>query len=273
MRVRDVFVSLAGSTVVYVAMAACSSGGGGTSSSKVAGAGASAPIHVGAGGAVASTGASGTGTPGAGGAASSGTTGGVASTGATGTPGAGGMASTGATGASGAGGTGPITDSGLLDALMNPVPPAMADPTNGQRLKATYRQGEDGSKEFVAGVWFDSGRNENCSFALASDGKLRCLPNGQATSVYADSQCTTAIVMGPAGCTAPSYAIGMDNTTCGTGGAHVYKIGAAAAPTTVYASAQGQCFSAGPAATGYSYYSVGAEIPASSFVSANVGHD
>ena len=262
MRVRDVFVSLAGSTVVYVAMAACSSGGGGAPSSKVAGAGASMPTHASGGGAVVATSASSTGTPGAGGMAS-----------VTGASGAGGMASTGATGASGAGGTGPIADSGLLDALMNPVPPAMADPTSGQRLKATYRQGDDGSKEYVNGVWFDTQRNENCSFAQAADGQLRCLPNGQATTLYSDAACQNAIVMAPAGCATPSYAIGTADTTCGTSGAHIYKIGGAATVTTIYASAQGQCFSGGPAASGFSFFAVGAEIPASSFVSATVHHD
>lgn len=125
----------------------------------------------------------------------------------------------------------------------------------------------------MSGVWFDSQRNEDCSFAQAADGKLRCMPNGQAATLYGDASCMTAIVMTPTGCTAPTYAIGNDTTSCGTGGAHVYKLGGAASPTTVYAKAQGQCFSAGPAAMGFNFFSVGAEIPASSFVSATAGHD
>src|SRR5690349_16994423 len=71
-------------------------------------------------------------------------------------------------GASGAGpSAGQGGDSGVFDALTNPVPPASADPTSGSRLKPKYRVAEDGAKEYFAGLWYDSQRAEDCSFTTA----------------------------------------------------------------------------------------------------------
>jgi hypothetical protein len=254
MRARDVFRSLAGSAVVYVAMAACSSGGGGsgTAGQRTAGAGGGA-----AAGASVSSGASGaTGMLGAGGA-----------TGASG--------ASGASGAGSAGGTGAISDSGLVDALMNPVPTASADPTDGQRLRATWRQGSDGSKEYVNGVWFDSQRSETCAFMIAGDGTERCLPEGMGTSVFADAACMTPVLTVPSGCAAPMYATSTAASACGLapGGTHIFTVGAAVTPSTIYAGSAAQCFNAGPATSGFNYLAVGAEIPASTFVGATSGHD
>ena len=45
-------------------------------------------------------------------------------------------------------------------------------------------------------------------------------------------------------------------------------------PATLYVQAGGNnCISIGPAPSGYTFFSVGAEIPASSFVGATPGHD
>jgi hypothetical protein len=67
----------------------------------------------------------------------------------------------------------------------------------------------------------------------------------------------------------------MDASACGLtpGGTHVYTVGAATTPATLYAGNASSCFAAGPPASGYSYFSVGAEIPASTFVGATPGHD
>jgi len=212
MRVRDIGLSLLGSGMVYVAMAACSSG-----SPKLSGGG-------------------------------------------------------GSTGASGAGSG---SDSGLADRLMDPVPSASADPVSGNRLKAQYVVGDDGSKEYVAGVWFDSQRNETCAFTAASDGMERCLPDGSTISAYSDSSCTMPLLAVPTGCSMPAYVLGADSSTCGQGatGTHVFAVGAAATPTSLYVKSNTSCFAAGPAATGFSYYAVGTEVPATSFVSATTHHD
>ena len=46
--------------------------------------------------------------------------------------------------------------------------------TAGSRLKVRYYVGSDGSEQ--ANGFFDSSRNENCSYRVASDGAVRCLP-------------------------------------------------------------------------------------------------
>jgi hypothetical protein len=166
-------------------------------------------------------------------------------------------------------------DSGLLDAISNPVPTAKADPTDGSRLKAQYMIADDGSKEYVPGAWFDTMRNEVCFFTLGADGKQRCLPQGGGASAFADASCTMPIIAVATGCAAPTYAIVVDSGTCGqaAGATHVNAVGAAANPTTLYLQSGGQCFQAGSATAGYNYYAVGAEVPAGSFVAANTKHD
>ncbi len=188
---------------------------------------------------------------------------------------------TGSGGASGAtaGGTGgtsgTIVDSGILDALTDPVPSAFADPTDGTRLKATYLIGADGSKAYLTSVWYDSQRSEDCSFGVAGDGQTRCLPNGAAGGLFADSACTQPILSMPTGCTAPAYALTQSAQGCSVNpvGTHVFSVGALTNPTGIYVQSGASCFSAGTGASGFDYYTVGAEIPASSFVAASSGHD
>ncbi len=189
-RVLEAFVS---GSIVYVMMAACSSSGkmadAGTTSGSATGG------HTGAGG-VGHGGQSGTG----------------------GTMGMGGTLGTG-----GAGG-----DSGIFDALMDPVSDAMAgveNPQSGARLKGKYLLGSDGSKQyqlsvnrfdvtdnapFTAGypghgvqpVWFDSMLMTDCMFATATDGSLRCVPGvveppGESASysvAFTDAQCTQPVL-------------------------------------------------------------------------------
>lgn len=94
----------------------------------------------------------------------------------------------GSAGAGGRGGAG-----GFLD----PVPPANADPTSGSRLKAKSWRGADGSVQYVAGVWWDSELEVDCTPARTSDGVMRCLPaptNAAVSSgVYEDASCTTLL--------------------------------------------------------------------------------
>jgi hypothetical protein len=241
MRLRDVGLSLVGSAVVYVSMAACNAGSGAPTGTKSGG-----------------TGAHGTGGPVA--AASGGGMGGAGS----------------ATDGTGTSGGSAGMDSGLYDALTDPVPTANADPADGTRLKATYRVGDDGSKEYVPGVWFDKTRDESCSFTTAGDGKTRCLPAGAAGGVYSDSACTQQMVAVPTGCTSPGYAITVDTTNvCGpnAGGTHVWTLGSATTPQALYVMSGTTCYAAGPAGSQYTYYNVGSEVPASSFVGATAGHD
>lgn len=49
-------------------------------------------------------------------------------------------------------------------------------PAAGARLKPRVLVGNDGSRGAVPGVWWDEERGEECTFRLAADGMLRCLP-------------------------------------------------------------------------------------------------
>ena len=159
---------------------------------------------------------------------------------------------------------------------MNPVPDAAADPIDGSRLKARYRVADDGSKEYLSGVWFDSQRNEVCTFTTAADGTERCLPDGVVATVFSDAACTMPVLMTVTGCAGPPYALTVDGASCGNpvGVTHVLSVGAGVTPSNLYVQAGGSnCISIGPPPSGYTYSSVGAEIPATSFVAATLGHD
>jgi len=168
-----------------------------------------------------------------------------------------------------------VIDSGLADALTDPVPPASAEPAAGSRLRPRYRLGDDGAKEFLAGAWFDSQRNEDCTFTLASDGKTRCMPPGTEFRYYADASCTQAMVLLQNACAPPRYGITNSDAACGLdpSSVHVYAIGAATSPPMIYGKSGASCFAIGPSTPDYQYFIVGAEIPASSFVAASVTHD
>lgn len=174
-------------------------------------------------------------------------------------------------GANGAGGN----DGGLADVLTNPVPDASADPAPGSRLKPKYWLGDDGAKQYMVGSWFDSTRNEDCSFALAADGKMRCLPQAMDFGYYSDVGCNTPMIMTQGSCAPPKYGISVSDADCGfdPSKAHVYSVGTAMTPTNIYAKSGAGCFAIGPAESGYSYYSVGAEIAPTEFVAVNLGHD
>jgi len=234
MKMTDVYRSLFGGFIVYVTMAACSGMGNDTT-----------------GGGNASGGS-----PGQGGF------GGVAHGGNGGQTGS-------AQGGMGQGGK----DAGdIFDALTDPVPNASADPTSGTRLKAKYRTGDDGSKAYIPGVWFDSQRNEDCSFNKAVDGKERCMPSGigVVTSTFADPTCTQFTAVTSSGCS-PKYATAYDTSSCGTSYTyHLYSVGTLL--STIYYKSGNTCVSGTPPA-GYSYYALGAEIPASSFVGSTVSYD
>jgi hypothetical protein len=134
---------------------------------------------------------------------------------------------------------GAVGDSGILDALMDPVSDAMAgveNPQSGARLKGKFMMGADGSKEYqlataevlpapqssdqhtypglaVHAVWYDSLLMADCSFNQATDGKVRCLPGHApvpgvegAAVFYKDFQCTQPVIavqQPPAGCPSP----------------------------------------------------------------------
>ena len=66
---------------------------------------------------------------------------------------------------------------------------------SGSRLKARYASTPDGAKVFMG--WYDSQLNEKCTFMLAEDGNMRCLPSAAYEQIissayekaFLDSQC------------------------------------------------------------------------------------
>jgi hypothetical protein len=176
--------------------------------------------------------------------------------------------------AGGPGGSGSGHDSGIVDALTNPVPTAKADPVDGTRLKAEYITAADGSKEYIGGVWYDSMRSEVCAFTNAGDGQNRCLPNGATAAVFSDAMCTKPLLALTAGCAMPAYVLTTTTSTCGGApGTNVYAVGASTTPTTLYLQNGSACFQAGTPGAGFTYYSAGAEVAPTSFVAATTDHD
>jgi hypothetical protein len=157
--------------------------------------------------------------------------------------------------------------------IVDPVPSAKADPSNGTRLRAKVRTGDDGSKEYISGIWYDTERQEDCVFAPAADGKERCIPPSQNTvTLFADSACKQQIAVAIAGC-APKYATVPELSTCGSSVLHIYSIGATMNLSKVYLSVDGMCMDVGPADPNAVYYEIGAEVPASSFVASTVQYE
>jgi hypothetical protein len=176
--------------------------------------------------------------------------------------------------AGGPGGSGSGHDSGVVDALTNPVPSAKADPVDGTRLKAEYITASDGSKEYIDGVWYDSQRSEVCAFTTAGDGQNRCLPSGVTATGFSDAMCTQPLLALTSGCAMPAYVLTTTTSTCGGApGTNVYAVGASTTPTALYLQNGTSCYQAGAPGSGFSYYTAGAEVAPTSFVAATTGHD
>jgi hypothetical protein len=140
--------------------------------------------------------------------------------------------------------------------------PALPGVVSGSRLRAKIRDGGGGAVRFAG--WFDTELGVPCSFVLARDGQLRCLPGPLA--VHSDPTCTMPVWGRTRDfATPPPYVIALFPLP-GVGGA-VYPLGA---PYTGAArNTSGSRCVDGYAPSG-SYYGTGAEIPSERFVSATV---
>lgn len=166
--------------------------------------------------------------------------------------------------------SGASSGSGITD----PVPNANADPTSGSRLKAKYRTSEDGSKEYLSGIWYDSNRKEDCQFATASDGKERCLPIASTSlSYYSDDACTQWIASASSADCAPKYGMTFEQATCGAASVHIFPVGAKTMPAKLYVKSGSSCLAAGSPDPAAAYFALGAELGASAFVESSVQHD
>jgi hypothetical protein len=161
------------------------------------------------------------------------------------------------------GDTGAVGDPG-------PVGPAGADgksvALSGTRLKLKYAVSADGMK--MPTVTFDTQYQDDCSPATANDGALRCLPITQnavqrSTSIFDDATCTNTLAVSQPCSVAPRFLMAPTGSlSCGLTYT-VYPIFPFIG--TAYQLDLGVCgpitFTSPPA-----LFSVGAELPASSFV-------
>jgi hypothetical protein len=161
----------------------------------------------------------------------------------------------------------------VIDRVVHPIGDARADvATSGSRLKARYLVGDDGSRQWNYG-WFDTQLGVNCSFVLAVDSTTRCLPSSGAGvgTYYGDSGCTQRLAAAaPTACAAPKYATSIDTTAPACNFQYkttVYSLDQAFAGATVYIKSGVSCLSTPTPAT-LSFYVLGAEAPAASFVAA-----
>lgn len=203
--------------------------------------------------------------------------------------GSGGATVTTASGHGGASGTAASTSGGgkgggpaASSSGSGPVPNAEAE-ESGSRIKAMWRTGSDGSKQFVG--FFDSALMVKCSYLPMADGKDYCLPydptvSAGPTGPFTDSACnpSSLVVVRQsiyAPCTAPKFAVTYGNQQCIllSVASSIYEIGAKIpTPATLYFNSGGQCFSSATQ-PGEEVYAIAKERPASDFVAATISID
>jgi hypothetical protein len=142
--------------------------------------------------------------------------------------------------------------------------------SGGGRLRARYRVGDDGSREFLG--WFDETRGDNCVFGPATDDKLRCLPVSPALSiivtddlmVYSDAACQNGVVA-PVPCAEPGAKYAGRKTNFCDQSTAIHVLGGAAVAT--HGMYEGSCIaSTGPG----SGFSIGAQVPPGDFAEATI---
>lgn len=186
-------------------------------------------------------------------------------------------------GASGIGGVGASTGTasgsdgagGSSGNVLDPIGDAHAN-ESGSRLKARWYKGIDGSKEWLG--WYDNRRGEDCLYAIASDGVTRCLPEKHVylASAYADENCVVPLANVGSGCQVGSdlakYAIETNPPICPDQTAtysYLTITGKFNGDEYYNKSLSGKC-SKTPVPPGFTYATVGSEVPPSEFVEASI---
>mgnify|MGYP001613324065 CR=1 FL=1 len=182
-------------------------------------------------------------------------------------------------GVGGASGTSKGGSGGSTGSLTDPVPEANAE-ESGSRLKAQRYVGEDGTKQFAG--WWDSLRQESCTFIKLKDGMVHCAPVlGSKGSVYvgtisyySDPTCSNpALVYAVNTCEpSPKVAIVTPPGDQCTGYYDHYEVGGS---TTSLYSKQPITGSWGSTTIpmGYVAATLGSKIPPSAFVAATTVTD
>lgn len=184
----------------------------------------------------------------------------------------------GASGGAGASGGEPgAPEAGLLDRLVRPVGDARAQeagvpvPTqqSGDRIKARWLVGDDGSRQFLG--WWDSELGTECEWLTADDGAHRCLPVTEVqVDHFSDPGCTVpAALVGGSGCGATGEygRRNVQTVTCSAPLLETYSIGAEIA--TIYSGQPGFCNEHVNLTNGQTRHSA-TLVAASSLVSASI---
>lgn len=165
--------------------------------------------------------------------------------------------------------------------------------TSGTRITATKQLvttttvTSDGARSVTTSEevgWFDSQRNEPCSFRLAGDGRMRCLPLSRARGdvsggiYFLDGGCTERLAITPklaggeCGATtspAPQNAVYLSvsaEAENGCTGTTIRQIKNRVVTTTVYQKSGANCFEIDARPELYDYLLPGAEIAPTEFV-------
>lgn len=145
---------------------------------------------------------------------------------------------------------------------------------SGTRLKATWINGSDGSKQFLS--WYDSSMMIDCTFNKLATGKAYCLPPSGLQLMFTDPQCTKPIWSYPTAITClPKYVTALAYDSCSAAtSAHVYPVGAPMTGlTSVYMLSANTCSDFSSSIKSYSFYAAGAEVPLTYFVEGQITHD
>jgi hypothetical protein len=181
-------------------------------------------------------------------------------------------AGAGASGQSGAGGgtsgAGGNVDGAAVD--VDATPGALPDFADGTRLKARSYVAEGGATLFRE--WWDTERKEVCSFALAEDGKVRCLPPHIEASYFSDDKCEAPMQpLPPCFGTAPYLTVSPN--ACKVGSFH--KVTGTVTPTAEFVRGGSQCakLPPPPGVPLPMYWQAGAAELPTAFVEAEEIHD
>ncbi|MBX3192130.1 MAG: hypothetical protein KF819_34395 [Labilithrix sp.] len=143
---------------------------------------------------------------------------------------------------------------------------------SGSRLRARYVTG-GGARELVA--FFDTARNEECTFQAAADGTMRCLPSavtsvgtGASGWAFSDAECRQRAVVLGACARETKYVATTRLDGCGDG--PVTSIRPVLTPATSMYTANGSTCTIQPAISLQGAFTLGDEIPFSQFVDAEV---
>jgi hypothetical protein len=125
----------------------------------------------------------------------------------------------------------------------------------------------DGAKQFSG--WFDTQRNEECGFQVASDGVTRCMPTSIALSggYFADAACAIPAVL--SSCT-PGYVATYSQVSTCPAYVKYGPVFAAVTTSALFIKNGAQCVSSSVPAGFTAYRAFGAEIAPSNFQSATV---